>query len=79
MTFTYDSKLNVAYICFADRSELVNSHVIDDDTVVDVDPSGKVYGVEFLSAREQLNPSKGKFQFANPVTHEQHEVLLPVI
>lgn len=78
MVLTYDPKLNVAYIRFAEQSGEVDCHPINDEIVVDVGADGKVYGIELLNAREQLKTSNGKFQFINSLTQEHQEVTLLV-
>ncbi len=80
MTFTYDPKLNVAYILIAEQDgEVADSHEFENgNVIVDLDATGKFYGIELLNAREQLKMSNGKFQFINSLTKETHEALLPV-
>ncbi len=78
MEFTYDPRYNVAYIRFADKIGHVISHPLNDEIIVDVDANGKVYGIEFLNAREQLQLSNGKLAFFNEETQERREFPLPV-
>ncbi len=79
MTFTYDPRLNVAYLRFAEDSGHVgDSHQVTNDIIIDVDADGRVYGIELLNAREQLKMSNGKFQFINSLSNERREMPLPI-
>lgn len=54
MKLTYDPRYNIAYIRLHEKREDVESLRISDELVVDVAPDGRVYGIEFLNANEQL-------------------------
>ena len=78
MTFTFDPRLNVAYIRFAEKTGQVESRELNEDIIVDIDANGKIYGIELLNAREQLQENNSKFQFINSLTKEHREMPLPV-
>lgn len=54
MRITYDPKYDLLYIKFGE-AEKVLSKEIDEDITFDVDVSGKLVGIEVLSASEHLN------------------------
>ena len=54
MQLTYDSKHNVAYFCFKEKSGTVDTIHISDSLNVDMAPDGSVYGIELLNANEQI-------------------------
>lgn len=86
MKFTFDSRYNVAYIRFKEKTESVESIKLSDDLVVDISKDGKVYGIELLNANEQLCegiPSgkegySGKIEFINEATGEKTELTLAI-
>ncbi len=54
MKFTYDTRYNIAYIRFHEKSKEVESIKISDELVVDMAPDGTIYGIELLNANEQI-------------------------
>jgi len=54
MRFTYDPRYNIAYIRFQEKIAGVETVKISDELLVDMDPSGRIYGIELLNANEQL-------------------------
>ena len=58
MKLTYDPKYNIAYICFRDKVEQVQTIQVSDEMNVDLAPDGTVYGIELLNAREQLTADR---------------------
>ncbi|MCX6152349.1 MAG: DUF2283 domain-containing protein [Ignavibacteriales bacterium] len=54
MKFTYDPRYNIAYICFKEKTEGVETLKLSDELCVDMSPDGTLYGVELLNANEQL-------------------------
>ena len=54
MKFTYDPRYNIAYICFGQKPDEVESIHLSDEIVVDIAPDGTLYGIELLNANEQL-------------------------
>ncbi len=77
MKISYDPQHNIAYICFRDASEEVETIHVSDEIKVDVAADGKVYGIELLNANEQLQIVKdGAFTFTDESTGKT--VKLPV-
>jgi uncharacterized protein YuzE len=54
MRITYDPKYDLLYIKLGE-AEKVTSKEVDEDITFDVDSSGKLVGIEVLSASEHLN------------------------
>ena len=46
MKLSYDSKYNVAYIRFHEKTGQVTTIKISDDMSIDIAPDGTVYGIE---------------------------------
>jgi uncharacterized protein YuzE len=65
MKFTFDPRYNIAYLKIRDKIENVESKYISEELVVDLASDGKIYGIEFLNANEQL-----KSEFINSITLE---------
>ncbi|MBI3345532.1 MAG: DUF2283 domain-containing protein [Gammaproteobacteria bacterium] len=59
MKLSYDSKYNVAYIRFHEKTGQVTTIKISDDMNIDIAPDGTVYGIELLNANEQLTKDHG--------------------
>jgi len=56
MRFTYDPRYNLAYIRLHEKSAEVETIKIGDELNIDMGPDGKLYGIEFLNANDQLRP-----------------------
>lgn len=56
MRITYDSKYDLLYIKLGE-AEKVTCKEVDEDITFDMDSSGKLVGIEVLSASEHLNLS----------------------
>ena len=54
MRLTYDPQFNIAYIRLRKKNAKVTTIVVSDELNVDIGPDGRVYGIEFLNANEQL-------------------------
>jgi uncharacterized protein YuzE len=66
MKLSYDSKYNIAYIKFKDKTEQVETIHLSDEVKIDLTPDGKIYGIELLNANEQLQILKDmKFIFTD--------------
>jgi uncharacterized protein YuzE len=66
MKLSYDSKYNIAYIKFKDKTEQVETIHLSDEVNIDLTPDGKIYGIELLNANEQLQILKDmKFIFTD--------------
>ena len=53
MRGTYDKKASAAYL-YLSGEKIARTKVISDDINFDLDSSGRLVGIEFLNAREQL-------------------------
>jgi len=80
MRFTYDSRYNIAYLKFQEKSAEVQTLKVSDEVNVDLTPDGTIYGIELLNADEQIyRQDAGKFLLINEVTGEKAEIpLAPV-
>jgi uncharacterized protein YuzE len=66
MKLSYDSKYNIAYIKFKDKTEQVETIHLSDEVNIDLTSDGKIYGIELLNANEQLQILKDmKFIFTD--------------
>jgi len=54
MKLTYDPDVNIAYIRLRRKSAKVTTVSVSDELNVDLGPDGRIYGIEFLNANEQL-------------------------
>ncbi len=54
MKLTYDPTYNIAYICFREKSEEVETIRISEEMNVDIAPDGTIYGIELLNANKLL-------------------------
>ncbi|MFH1039137.1 MAG: DUF2283 domain-containing protein [PVC group bacterium] len=54
MRFTYDPRYNIAYLRFQEKMAGVETVKLSDELLVDMDPDGRIYGIELLNANEQL-------------------------
>ena len=69
MEINYDSKYNVAYLKFREKSGEVDTIRISDELNIDISPDGKICGIELLNANEQLQIVKGgKFILTDKLT-----------
>ncbi|WP_096894591.1 DUF2283 domain-containing protein [Candidatus Scalindua japonica] len=75
MKFTYDTRYNIAYIRFHEKSKDVESIKISDELVVDMAPDGTIYGIELLNANEQIKEKDmGKLLIVNEATGSTTEM-----
>jgi uncharacterized protein YuzE len=79
LRLTYDPRSNIAYIRFCEKGAEVESIRISDELVVDIAPDGTVYGIELLSANEQLRRENlGRLLVINEATGERVDLPLAV-
>jgi len=58
MNISYDSKYDLLYIKFIEgKKEVINKN-FDEDITIDLDETGKIVGIEILSASEHINLEK---------------------
>ena len=75
MELTYDSRYNMAYIRFREKTEEVETISISDELNIDIAPDGSVYGIELLNTNEQLRGNE--LLVADEATGQRTEVALP--
>jgi uncharacterized protein YuzE len=69
MKLTYDPRYNIAYLRIREKTEEVETVQITDELVVDLAPDGKIFGIEFLDANEQLQAQEqGNLVFTDGTT-----------
>jgi len=77
MKFSYDPRYNMAYIRIYEKILEVETIKVSEELNVDLTPDGKVYGIEFLNANEQLkSQDMGKLLVINEATGKTSEVTL---
>jgi uncharacterized protein YuzE len=59
MKLTYDPRYNIAYIRLLEKGAEVETLQISDELNIDIAPDGRVYGIELLNAKEQLQAQDG--------------------
>lgn len=75
MELRYDSRYNIAYIRFREKTEEVETIPISDEMNIDIAPDGSVYGIELLNANEQLRGEE--LLVVDEATGHRTEVALP--
>jgi len=69
MKLSYDPNYNIAYLHLRKKVAGVETLQISDELNVDLTPNGKIYGIEFLNANEQLQTlESGKLVFTDETT-----------
>jgi len=77
MHLTYNPEMNVAYIRLRAKRAKVTTIVVSDELNVDIGPDGKVYGIEFLNANQQLGSKKvKKLMVENQQSGEKSEMAI---
>jgi len=56
MKLTYNPRYNIAYLRFREKGTDLETRRISDELNIDIAPDGKIYGIEFLNANQQLFP-----------------------
>lgn len=76
MKVTYDPRYNIAYLCFREKSQEVETLKLSEEILVDLAPDGTLYGIELLNANEQLSASdSGRLVVVDP-TGKEHAIPL---
>ena len=79
MRFTYDPRYNIAYLRFQEKTAGVETVKLSDELLVDMDPSGRIYGIELLNANEQLaRGDKNQLLVMNEATGEETKLPLSI-
>ena len=77
MKLTYDPQHNVAYLRLHERPAHVETIHVSDELNIDLAPDGTIYGIELLSANEQLRREHaGKLIVENEATGVVSEIPL---
>ncbi|NUM54079.1 MAG: DUF2283 domain-containing protein [Candidatus Hydrogenedentes bacterium] len=77
MKLTYDPEHGVAYICFREKPEHVETLTVSDELNIDIAEDGRVYGIELLNANEQLNADQLKtLEIVNQASGDSSKVPL---
>jgi uncharacterized protein YuzE len=56
MRITYDPKYDILYLKLGEAEKVISKEM-DEDITMDLDPEGKMVGIEILSASEHINLS----------------------
>ena len=72
MKLSYDPRYNIAYLHLREKAVGIETIRISDELNVDLSPDGKVYGIEFLNANEQLQRPTS---FVLPLSSRETEIL----
>ena len=72
MKLSYDSRYNIAYLRLREKTTGIETIQISDELNIDLSPDGKVYGIEFLNANEQLQQAA---RFVSPLSSREAEIL----
>ena len=79
MKLTYDSRHNIAYLRFQEKTAEVETIQLSDALNVDLAPDGTVYGIELLNANEQLRGDNGgHFLVVNEAVGKTEDILLGI-
>ncbi len=77
MKLSYDRGRNVAYLRLRPKAVGVETIRVSDELNVDIAPDGSVYGIELLSANEQLQAAdSGQFVLVDEA--DGREVAVPL-
>lgn len=69
MKLSYDPRYNIAYLRLREKIAEVETIQISSELNIDLTPDGKICGIEFLNANEQLQTLEpGKFVFTDETT-----------
>lgn len=72
MKLNYDPRYDIAYLRLRQKTTEIETIQISDELNIDLSPDGKVYGIEFLNANEQL---KQAVSLASPLSSREREIL----
>ena len=79
MKLTYDSRHNIAYLRFQEKTAEVETIQLSDALNVDLAPDGTVCGIELLNANEQLRGDNGgHFLVVNEAAGKTEDILLGI-
>ncbi len=77
MKLTYDPHYNIAYLRLRKKTAKVETISISDELNIDLTPDGRIYGIEFLNANEQLKAiDSGKLIYKDQTTGKQIAVAI---
>ena len=79
MKLTCDSRHNIAYLRFQEKTAEVETIQLSDALNVDLAPDGTVCGIELLNANEQLRGDNGgHFLVVNEAAGKTEDILLGI-
>ena len=79
MKLTYDSRRNIGYLRFHEKTAEVETIQLSDSLNVDIAPDGTIYGVELLNANEQLRGENGgHFVIVNEAAAKTEDIALEI-
>lgn len=75
MKLTYDRDRNIAYLRLKPAGGKVETVRVSDEVNVDLAPDGTVYGIELLSANDQLRAADdGRIVIVDPKSGEERSL-----
>ncbi len=72
MKLSFDPRYNIAYLHLREKTIGVETIRISDELNIDLSPDGKIFGIEFLNANEQLQQAA---RFVSPLSSREVEIL----
>jgi uncharacterized protein YuzE len=79
MKITYDPKYNIGYIQLREKAVNIETIKISDELNIDISTDGKIYGIELLNAKEQLDVlDNGELVFNNELTNQTLTIPIPI-
>ncbi len=77
MKLSYDSRQNIAYLRFREKTAQVETISVSDEINVDIAPDGTLYGIELLNANAQLRDGDdGRLIVVDEVVGDEREIPL---
>ena len=78
MEISYDRKYNIAYIKIQKKTAKVETIRLSDEVNIDISPDGKIYGIELLNAKDQLQSQNDELTFTDATTGKKTKISLSV-
>ncbi len=77
MKLSYDSRRNIAYLRFREKTAQMETITVSDEINVDIAPDGTLYGIELLNANAQLRDGDdGRLIVVDEVVGDEREIPL---
>ncbi len=75
MRLTYDPRHNIAYLRLQEKIDQVETIRVSEELHIDLAPDGTVYGIELLSANQQLHAEdRRKLVVINEAAGDRREI-----